>query len=280
MTILVLCCVTPVKYAEMMHHIADASPESAVALPVDFWWPNAKKPWLADVPLALAICLFALTNHVNLFTTRGELSRPEPQRLNKVIVRASVIQTFIYWLFGVLCFLALGPSCDESVPRTAWPSCTPVNVLASPRFHDAAGTIAQALMVVIVTASIVLNLGAGRRAFFQLLERCQGVRQDNHGHPCSQSVLVHGLSTLASVFVIMLAGAYLNSIKDVLSVLGGFCVASYGFVIPLVAIQRLRSTGASDSQPRYNCMLSTVLGVCSLVGYFSVGQTLLGLIMG
>merc|ERR1740121_1988592 len=95
-----------------------------------------------------------------------------PRRMSKVITRAAFLQTLIYGLVGVLCFLALGPPCADKVPTAAWPSCTPQNVLASPRFHDTAGTIAQGCMLVIVMSSIVLNLGAGRRAFFQLLARC------------------------------------------------------------------------------------------------------------
>lgn len=312
-TIIVLCVVMPIKHAEFIDHISHAPAGSAESLPSNFWWfPSSKQPWVPEVPLALAICLFALTNHVNLFTTRSELSQPEPRRLSKVIARASIFQTFIYWLFGVACFLALGPPCDDTVPSQAWPSCTPVNALASPRFLDAAGTVAQGCMVIIVIASIVLNLGAGRRAGFQLLGRWQSrgsepgesqgvhrsletpLRSGSASSACSESTTCHVVSTLSSVFVIMLAGAYLNSIEDVLSILGGFCVASYGFVIPLLAMLCLRSTNSADlppgspmpahamrTQPRCKCLLTTVvLALCGLIGYANVGQTIWKLLIG
>merc|ERR1712150_203084 len=183
-----------------------------------------------------------------------------------------------------------GPPC-EHIPTTAWPSCTPQNVLASPRFYDIAGTIAQGCMLVIVMSSIVLNLGAGRRAFFQLLDRC--CKQDSpalldsnavatpSGSPVSPSIgnsmLWHILVTVFSVAAVMYCGIVVNSLEAVLSILGGFCVATYGSTIPLLATWWLRSGASASAQAvssRTFIVIAILMISCSLVGYFSVAQTL------
>eukprot|EP00928_Gymnodinium_smaydae_P009814 TRINITY_DN13678_c0_g6_i1.p1 TRINITY_DN13678_c0_g6~~TRINITY_DN13678_c0_g6_i1.p1 ORF type:complete len:487 (+),score=28.72 TRINITY_DN13678_c0_g6_i1:200-1660(+) len=272
---LVLCGSMPFKYHELMDHSSNASIGSADSVPSDFWlWPNAGITLLKQVPLQVAISLNALTNHVNLFTTRRELLRPDPQRMNKVIVRACVLSTFIYWMVGVQCFLSLGPPCIEVNVSSAWPSCTPMNVLASPRFNDVSSILAQGLMMVIVIASIVLNLGAGCRAFLELLSH-QGFASISNSEGCRIATI------LVCLLFCTFAGSYLSSVAGVLSILGGFCVATYGSALPLLAASSLRhrdlacsvDSAASGTRRHVRLLTGSVLSACCVIGYFSVGQT-------
>lgn len=251
----------PRKLTEMQDRSTHAGLDSPDFLPAHWWVIDPDTNFLSEVPLALSICLFALTNHVNLFAAKGELALPSARRMNKVLVRAVLLQTLTYWIVGVCGFLSLGPACKAEVPSTPWPSCTPRNLLASPRFTTFADIIAQGAMVIIVLISVVLNLGAGCRAMFSLWEQLCSKRLRERGPseeflaenletaatPESSSCLVHTAVKLIPLFLALAVGVLVDSIATLMAILGGFCVSSFGFSIPLASAFGVRHGAHSMS---------------------------------
>jgi len=309
-SVVAMCVETPAKHAELMDRIAHGD-GTAEQLPADFWWwPAPGSNWVTAVPLDMAICAFALTCHVSIFPIQQELVLPVARRVDKVLVRAMVLVTVIYALVGVLCFLSLGPPCREQVPAEPWPSCTPPNVLASPRFRDPVGILAQAAMAITVMVAIPFNLGAGRRALMSLLG-C-GPRPAAAAAPASELAEAggaraeeacggpppgggaprwHAPVTLLLLLAAMCVGVVFESIDAVMAILGGFCVSSFGFAIPLAMTLALRPTIAANwpasrigdwlgVTPAGVVAAGLMMGLTCVVCYASVVQAVVNMASG
>eukprot|EP00929_Paragymnodinium_shiwhaense_P060286 TRINITY_DN30127_c0_g1_i1.p1 TRINITY_DN30127_c0_g1~~TRINITY_DN30127_c0_g1_i1.p1 ORF type:complete len:557 (-),score=86.24 TRINITY_DN30127_c0_g1_i1:320-1990(-) len=157
----IIIAVTPEKNSDMMHHQGDEL--------IGSWylWP-AMTDWKV-FPNVMSICFYSYCCHVNLFAKYRELDQPTSQRVNKVLVRSVALELVVYALVGMCGCLALGPACDVDVPESAWPSCTPMNILASPRFNGTPGIVARVCMIITLLVCIPLNLTAGREVVEQRL---------------------------------------------------------------------------------------------------------------
>ena len=89
----------------------------------------------------------------------------------------------------------------------------------------------------------------------------------------------HVAIRLVPLMLAMSVGIAFDSIETVLAMLGGFCVASFGFTLPIAATLALRATAAAGtswfSTTRCGVAVSVaVMLFCSVVGYVSAGQSL------
>jgi len=261
----------------------------------------------------MSICFYSFCCHVNLFAKYRELDEPSSRRVNKVLYRSVGLEVVVYTLVGVCGFLALGPPCENEVPKTQWPSCTPINVLASPRFAGADGIVARIAMIITLLVCIPLNLNAGREVLDQRIFKLD--RGDTRAMPMlpsptgspgpsttdlvqrEQTPLVWHLGvSLSFLYLAALIAIVYQHINVILSILGGGCAVTFMFTLPILATLFLYfgiaslGSNAPPGTPQIGrflgvtasgVVLSTFLtGLCICVGYLSAGLAVVDLVTG
>jgi amino acid permease len=233
-------------HEELMNH--DLSP----AMTIGFWLKPHLSGW-KKLPACMAIFFYSFCCHLSFFAKYRELDSPTSRRVHKVLYRSVVVEGIIYIVVGTCGYLALGQPCEGQVPEYAWPSCTPVNILASPRFSGAAGVITRICMLLTLCVSIPLNHAAGREI---LANRFTSVR---HGFSPSPSFVstpnassdalsptssnnalmqprLSWMEHLSLSLVFLWSAVYLatkcSDLETVLGILGGFCCVSFMFTVP------------------------------------------------
>eukprot|EP00413_Alexandrium_margalefii_P039008 CAMPEP_0204594614 /NCGR_PEP_ID=MMETSP0661-20131031/52180_1 /ASSEMBLY_ACC=CAM_ASM_000606 /TAXON_ID=109239 /ORGANISM="Alexandrium margalefi, Strain AMGDE01CS-322" /LENGTH=472 /DNA_ID=CAMNT_0051605033 /DNA_START=37 /DNA_END=1455 /DNA_ORIENTATION=+ len=261
---------TPGKYAEMSSagQIGDL-----ISPPVGVW---------RLLPRAAAIFFFAFCCHINACAAYAGMDDPVPYRVDKVISRSVLLMVFVYGCVGVCGFVSYGPACAEEVPESPWPSCTPTNILASPRFNGPVSALSRLCMAVALCVAIPLNLHAARAILQRWLPSAPD-RQAPRDRDQS-SLYVHiALTVLILGSMLSLAVLYRN-VNNILGVLGGFAAVSFMFVIPTSITLSLHLKPQAEGPaevPRIGQWLgvsrggvvfvTAFLAVCVGTGYFSAG---------
>jgi len=221
--------------------------------PDDWYEPHLNGDWTI-VPKCIAICFYSFCSHVNFFNAYSSLENPIPRRVGKVIYRAAGVQAVVYCCVGVCGFLAFGPPC-ESEHQTR---CTPVNVLATPRFLGSLSCVARICMVIALAVAIPMNNIAGVQQVELIMARL------TCGDPtCSPWVhhLRRFLVTTAFYASCALLAMSEVQISDLLSITGGFCAVTFMFTIPIamnVVLRRRRLITFTDCEGR---LLGSFLGI-------------------
>jgi len=232
---------------------------------------------------------------------------PCARRVRKVLVRAVALEVIVYSLVGVCGFLALGPPCVDSVPGASWPSCTPTNMIASPRVTGTWGVIARVAMLITLCVCIPMNLAAGRSVLNQRLfpaendpaaaaadDETQSGHPDVAMSPTDTPLWYHLLVSVGFLVAAAAIAVVYAHISVILGILGGGCAVTFMFTVPLIATlmlyhhrwefrgeRRRGSLGdrALPGTPRIGNFLgvtrrgvyaaSSVMLVCVLLGYIS-----------
>jgi amino acid permease len=263
------------------------------------WWLQPHLSSWTSFPSALAICFYSYCCHVNLFAKYRELDAPTAHRVSKVLVRSVVLEAVVYVFVGVCGFLAFGEACHEDVPATAWPSCTPVNVLASKRFDSLPGTVARVAMIITLLVCIPLNLSAGREVlcsrFFAEVESPSFIlppegatsitetrRPSHDGSVPRVSLVWHLFLSMGYLYLAGFVAIVYAHINTILSILGGGCAVTFMFTIPMAATLALYGRGEFPARPgvaqigrffgvtKYGVLCGTIiLCTCIGLGYLS-----------
>eukprot|EP00927_Polykrikos_kofoidii_P003898 TRINITY_DN11564_c0_g1_i1.p1 TRINITY_DN11564_c0_g1~~TRINITY_DN11564_c0_g1_i1.p1 ORF type:complete len:517 (+),score=66.66 TRINITY_DN11564_c0_g1_i1:83-1552(+) len=215
-----VCVMCPSRLGEMTE-------KEEYPLAEDWWYTPVVRAW-TDIPQAFAYCFYSFSCHVNLFQKYRELDSPNSKRVKKVLDRAVFLEMGVYIVVGTCGYLSLGPPCEESVPTTAWPSCTPVNILSSPRFSGPGGVIARIAMLVALLICVPVNILAGRAV---PLSRIFGERQTEYGPILLVSLIFLGLSSFVAIIF--------SQIQVILGVLGGGCASTFMFTYPALTMLAL-----------------------------------------
>jgi amino acid permease len=197
------------------------------------WWvmPHIKK-W-QTVPVAASISFFSFNCHCNLFGKYRELENPTPKRVDKVLSRAVGIETFVYIAVGLCGYLSLGGTCSVDVPDAGSPSCTPINILASPRFGGVFGTIARICMLVTLNVSIPMHVAGGRDLFEEWIRKFTGAAAPASGAGPQLSLATHLVFCLGFLYLAAFTAYMYPELKSILSILGGYCCATFMFTVPM-----------------------------------------------
>lgn len=228
------------------------------------WWMEPHIPSWEKFPAAMAINFYSFCCHVNLFAKYRELDAPTSYRVDKVLVRSVVLEVIVYAFVGVCGFLALGEPCVEAVPTAEWPSCTPVNILASPRFSGVVGVVIRIFMILTLTVCIPLYVAAGREILEQRIiawktgeeypaPEPQAASPTNSPPSSPQSdpnsppqcverppppqlpLVGHLVLSIGFLYVAALVAIVYPKLNTILSILGGFCAVTFMFTIPIAA---------------------------------------------
>jgi len=264
----------PGKYSEM----------EASDVVLQLWMPPSNA-W-ALLPRAASIFFFAFCCHVNAFAAYSGMENPVPARVDKVIARSMLLMIFVYGAVGVCGFISYGPACLAEIPASAWPPCTPTNILASPRFHGPVSIVSRACMGGALLVSIPLNLYGART----ILERRLLGGHDARAGKQEPSTLMHVSLTFGILFSMLLLAVAYRNVNNILGVLGGFGAVSFMFTVPVAAMLVMYFGQCSDGfgdrarMPQIGSWLGVtrsgviVLAVfmtfCVFTGYFSAGMAI------
>merc|ERR1719323_1204388 len=149
----------------------------------------------AVLPRGCSIFFMSFCCHVNAFAAYSGMENPVPPRVDKVISRATAIMILVYGAVGVCGFISYGPACVVEVPESAWPACTPTNILASPRAAGLVSVVSRVCMGGALVVAIPLNLHGARAILERRLLPGQDARTGNKRQKTSR--LVHVSLTLA-----------------------------------------------------------------------------------
>lgn len=264
--------IAPQNYSEMTRHHEREHTGDADALSL-LWVLSPHVDKWETVPQVLAFSFYAFCCHVSLFAKYRELDDPSARRVNKALVRSVALEATIYSLIGACGFLSFGSPCAEEVPKNKWPSCTPVNVLASPRFGGASGVTARLCMLVAIFVAIPVNVHAGREILDEHTikkvmrkrlrkEQMQEQQEESGSHAQSTSheatpnrnrqsaaddtldniilhdetpILWHVTASLMYLYMTCLTAIVYSNISSILGVIGGGCAVSFMFTFPTMA---------------------------------------------
>jgi amino acid permease len=250
----VVCIIIVCTFASMHEELIDH--ETSLNINEKYYW---LKPHISDwkiIPACIAVSFFSFCCHLNFFAKYRELDSPTSSRVQKVLYRAVYLEGIIYAFVGICGNLALGEPCTVEQPEHAWPSCTPVNILASPRFNGTVGIITRVCMLLTLCVSIPLNHAAGREILEARILAWQGQTSILDSSPSSPSSQTTALSlsspssnagsvakprlstfshlTLSSLYLwlAVITAITFDDLKAVLGILGGFCSVSFMFTVP------------------------------------------------
>lgn len=301
-----IVCVMPDQHADFIFH------EGSWNYPVS-WWLNPHITVWQKFPAAMAINFYSFCCHVNLFAKYRELDSPSSYRVNKVLVRSVLLEVIVYAFVGTCGFLALGQPCSESVPTEVWPSCTPVNILASPRFAGIIGIVIRIFMILTLIVCIPLYVAAGREILEQrVIAWKTGAEypappdaQQKNSPPPQLPLVGHLALSIGLLYSAAFVAIVYPKLNTILSILGGFCAVTFMFTIP-IAVTLILYFGQHKTLDGLRCGIvgdrrqegtqqigtflgvtkcgviaaSSITGVCIVIGYLSAGLALRDMVTG
>jgi len=195
---------------------------------------------------AFALGMFAYLCHQNVTKVQGELNNSNQRRIDKVAFRAIMIMGVIFSilsLFGYLSFL-------NGVPN--------IIVMRHSIFdNDWAMVIGRMLISLTMTVAIIINLYPCRSSMEKLFFKVQG----------RSPIWLHAAITLTTIGVTMLVAIFFPDINFVFSVLGGFCAAVMGLIIPALLYIKLSQKPMTSPS---NLAIITTASVLTAVGFTSI----------
>uniref|UniRef100_A0A7S3I8N0 Amino acid transporter transmembrane domain-containing protein n=1 Tax=Fabrea salina TaxID=342563 RepID=A0A7S3I8N0_9CILI len=195
---------------------------------------------------AFALGMFAYLCHQNVTKVQGELNNSNQRRIDKVAFRAIMIMGVIFSilsLFGYLSFL-------NGVPN--------IIVMRHSIFdNDWAMVVGRVLISLTMTVAIIINLYPCRSSMEKLFFKVQG----------RSPTWLHAAITLTTIGVTMLVAIFFPDINFVFSVLGGFCAAVMGLIIPALLYIKLSQKPMTSPS---NLAIITTASVLTAVGFTSI----------
>jgi len=253
------------------------------------WWIHPHMDSWEAVPQGIAMIINAYNCHMSLFTTKQELAAPTPERMGKVLLRATIVQWAFYVVLAVAGALSFGYPCLPGTTPSEEIWCTPTNVLASRHFTGPDATISRALMTYTILLGIPINLHCirsivERRCFAptQSQEELQQQLRDDHqpGAQWQSSLQVHVLLTVGLLGSAALLAVVYSNITNLLGILGGGCASTFMFMLPAIATTVIRSSQWKEpSSPVLGRVVGVskagviavviLLAIASSIGYFA-----------
>jgi len=126
-----------------------------------------------QVPLALALCYWSYTVHMNVFACYDELQCPSSQRIIKVLWRSVCIQTVLYASVSFFGFISFGAH-------------TPDNILRAYDESDFFANLGRMFVSLQLVVVIPLTVHPGRNYFWKLVRmaRTSGSPSPSSSHGC------------------------------------------------------------------------------------------------
>jgi len=276
------------------------------------WWWRVPHPWA--VPKCFSLCFSAYVVHMNVFSCYAELSNPTPERMNKVLVRAAWLETALYVSISICGFLSFGADTPDNIlqaydledssanvcrafvsfqlllciPLTvqparaySWPLLCMVFGLherqqQQPAAPDSEGVGTVVPVFVIRQKQLHLEANASR-------ENLREALLPNSSGPRRMPLPTHVLLSMFLVASSALVAAKVESVSDLLGIVGGFAAVTYAFLLPAEMAQRLRHAPSSlvvdwHSSPAafvrgpLGSLVILALRLCSFVGYYAAVQ--------
>jgi len=243
------------------------------------WWWRIPEVWA--IPKCFSLCFGAFVVHMNVFACYDELQNPTAQRINKVLWRATWVETLLYATISVCGYLSFG-------------AFAPDNILRAYDLEDRFANIGRAFVSFQLLLAIPLTVHPARLYLWPLIllgRKRWGPRQSELQQPLvhvsvgSQPIppSVHYLLTAGLVTISALVAAKVESASDLLGVFSGFASVTYAFLLPAEMGQKMRSASpaldidwktspAAFINKRRGTLAIAGLRLCGVFGYIAAAQ--------
>jgi len=254
--------------------------------PEGWWW---RIPDVYAIPKCFSLCFGAYVVHMNVFACYDELHNPTASRINKVLLRATWVETALYVAISVCGFLSFG-------------AAAPDNILRAYDLEDRFANIGRAFVSFQLLLAIPLTVHPARQYLWPLL--CLAGKRLSPPQNDLKQPLVHAsvglqpmppltlcLLTVGLVASSALLAAKVESASDLLGVFSGFASVTYAFLLPAEMGRKMRAASPSlaidwKTSPaafltsRRGSLAIAGLRLCGVFGYVAAGQCAWAMLRG
>jgi amino acid permease len=193
---------------------------------------------------SFAIFMFGFANHNGVLQVFNELKRPTPERCNKALNRSFTLEMSLYVGISFAGYFSLFED-------------TPSNFLERPDlpgFTDVFIKIAKVTLFICLHCIMAINFNILRQSVKSVFTRSQ----------MNYNFVVDMIITIIILGICNIGVYFIDTIADVLGIVGGICTVVISFVNPMTLEIKTNKMGLKNKQNMFTLILMVVIGILGI----------------